>query len=428
MSLTPLRILRGLARILGRALGPGRRDDEGDRRPLEPGARETLRDEEDRRFREMVAAGEVPDKPFHDPGEAPFHLYRLGLALSALRLGPRDEVLDFGAGTCWTSALLVRMGIRTACLDVSPAALEIGRRALSSVPRPFTDPEPELRVYDGRRFPFGDGRFDAILCYDAFHHVPDPREVLGEMHRVLKPAGRVVFCEPVSEHEESGPSRIERQRYGVLEQEVDLPGLEAAARDAGFAELVRKPYPILPDETLPGPGLWSHLSWGMEQGVWTWLDRVGVFFLKRSADEPLDSNHPGLLRAAIEPGIDRLRVAAGAALALPARVVNRGDTLWLADEHPRGGHVTLGCQLLDAEGRLLDRDWCRTPLPRPLPPGAAAELESTLTAPRDPGRYGVKLDLVDENVCWFEERGSAPVTVPLEVGPAEVSPAAATEP
>lgn len=419
MSRAPARLLRGVARILFRALGLERRPGRAAGVPEDP---ETLLREEDRRFRDMLDDAEVPDKPFHSLGETPLHLYRLGLAFSALRLGPRDEVLDFGAGTCWTSALLVRMGIRTAALDVSPAALEIGRRVLEAVPRPSAAPGPELRTYDGRRFPFDDGRFDAILCYDSFHHVPNHDEILDEMHRVLKPDGRVVFCEPVFEHEESGTSRIERQRYGVLERAVDPARLEAVALEAGFAALVRKPYPMLPDEVVAGSSLWSHLAHGVEQGAWSYLDRIAVFFLKKSLREPLDSNHPGTLRAELEPVEERLRCTAGERLSLRLRVVNRGDTLWLTDEHPRGGFVTLGGQLLDADGHLLERDWLRTPLPRPLSPGATADMEVTLTAPERAGRYGVKFDPVDENVCWFEERGSEPVVVSLEVGPPERGP------
>jgi len=412
MSRTPVRIFRGLGRILARALGLDRRDGSTADPPTPP---EALREEEDRRFREMRDTADVPDKPFHDLGEAPFHLYRLGLALAALRLGPRDEVLDFGAGTCWTSALLQRMGVPTVCLDVSPAALEIGRQVLQSTPRRPGTPEPELHTYDGRRLPFADGRFDAILCYASFHHVANPEAVLAEMHRVLKPAGRVVFCEPVSEHEDSATSRIERQRYDVLERSVDPRALETVARRIGFAALVRTPYPLLPDQTVGSSGLWANLSHGLERGIWTWLDRVVVFFLKKSHDEPLDSNHPGALRAAIEPGVDRLRGVPDRPLAIPVRIVNQGDTLWLADEHPRGGFVSLGCQLLDGDGRGLDRDWHRTRLPRPLPAGGAADLTAQPIAPAEPGRYAVKLDLVDENVCWFEERGSTPATVPLEV-------------
>jgi len=32
-----------------------------------------------------------------------------------------------------------------------------------------------------------------------------------------------------------------------------------------------------------------------------------------------------------------------------------------------------------------------------------------------PGTYTVKIDLVDQQVCWFEERGSQPLVFKVEV-------------
>jgi hypothetical protein len=38
-----------------------------------------------------------------------------------------------------------------------------------------------------------------------------------------------------------------------------------------------------------------------------------------------------------------------------------------------------------------------------------------MRAPDEPGPYTLKLDLVAQHVCWFEERGSAPLAVGFEV-------------
>jgi len=38
-----------------------------------------------------------------------------------------------------------------------------------------------------------------------------------------------------------------------------------------------------------------------------------------------------------------------------------------------------------------------------------------LKAPHAHGLYTLKLDMVAQHVCWFEERGSAPLTVQFRV-------------
>ena len=48
-------------------------------------------------------------------------------------------------------------------------------------------------------------------------------------------------------------------------------------------------------------------------------------------------------------------------------------------------------------------------------PGQSVALDIELSAPLDPGRYTVKIDLVDQHVCWFEERGSQPLVFSFAV-------------
>ncbi len=39
-------------------------------------------------------------------------------------------------------------------------------------------------------------RFDAVICHQVLEHVPHPAKALGEIHRVLKPDGRLVVSVP----------------------------------------------------------------------------------------------------------------------------------------------------------------------------------------------------------------------------------------
>jgi hypothetical protein len=65
-------------------------------------------------------------------------------------------------------------------------------------------------------------------------------------------------------------------------------------------------------------------------------------------------------------------------------------------------------------GRALDFDWLRVSLPRDLDPGEEATVDVELPL-LEPGAYRLVFDLVAEQVCWFAERGSPTVTVPLTV-------------
>jgi hypothetical protein len=129
-----------------------------------------------------------------------------------------------------------------------------------------------------------------------------------------------------------------------------------------------------------------------------------------------DSRAPSRLRAEIRPTHDRQ----GARVFGTVEVRNAGDTLWLSSTPDGTGVVWLGLQLLDPSGRMIDRELLRVRLDRPVPPGGTTRLAVAvdLKAGHDP--VVLKLDLVSERVCWFEDRGSRSALVRL--GPAAEAP------
>jgi hypothetical protein len=77
--------------------------------------------------------------------------------------------------------------------------------------------------------------------------------------------------------------------------------------------------------------------------------------------------------------------------------------------------VRLGAQLCAADGSLIDLDFARADLPKPLNGGESADLSLRLDRLPQVGRYMLKFDLVSEGVDWFEKCGSATITHPLWV-------------
>jgi ubiquinone/menaquinone biosynthesis C-methylase UbiE len=98
----------------------------------------------------------------------------------------RPLVLDVATGTGRLPLALLRERFRGQIvgLDLSRGMLRQARRKLAA----YSD-QVSLLWQDASRLPFSDGTFDAVTCLESLEFMPDPREALGEMVRVLAPGG-----------------------------------------------------------------------------------------------------------------------------------------------------------------------------------------------------------------------------------------------
>jgi hypothetical protein len=134
--------------------------------------------------------------------------------------------------------------------------------------------------------------------------------------------------------------------------------------------------------------------------------RHAYAMLVRAGDKPKTSRAPGALVCRVQVDALPSSVPAGGRLVAQARAVNLGDTLWLARPSRFGGYVTFGVKWTqEASGRVVADAPGRTLLPADVPPGGetAATLVLDLPASVVPGEYVLKVDLVDEFVCWFSD-------------------------
>ena len=107
----------------------------------------------------------------------------------------------------------------------------------------------------------------------------------------------------------------------------------------------------------------------------------------------------------------------GETITLAVRLTNRSDHLLPAGSG--SSQFNLCAFLGDSEDQVPDLELgSRAPLPKlDLAPEQSAEMTITFRAPRQPGQYDVRLDLVEEGVTWFAREGSPVPTVRLLVEP-----------
>jgi len=136
--------------------------------------------------------------------------------LEAVGIKPGFHVLDYGCGPgsyIVPLAKLVGESGKVYALDIHPVAMRkvkgiASKKQLTNVEIILSDCQTGLP----------DNALDAVLLYDAFHHLSAPEAVLKELHRVLKPAGILSFGdhhmkenEIVSQVTNSGLFRLSRK-------------------------------------------------------------------------------------------------------------------------------------------------------------------------------------------------------------------------
>lgn len=166
-----------------------------------------------------------------NPSACPYGARRLldlprpGLSVDSLlaALEPRagERILEVGPGSGHFTLPVARAlapGGELSALDLQPAMLEhlAGRaeeeRVDNIVPREG----------DACSLPYEDGEFDAAFLVTVLGEVPDPRQAVAELARVLRPGGRVVCGEIVLDPHYVSP--------GALRGHAEAAGLQVGRR------------------------------------------------------------------------------------------------------------------------------------------------------------------------------------------------------
>ena len=335
----------------------------------------------------------------------------------ALDLPPGARILDAACGSGWLSEYFARLGYDVTGIDISSDLIEISRDRIRALP-PNIDPETPIRcrflVHDLELSALEE-KFDAIVCYDAMHHLEDARSAIRHLAAML-PVGGVLFVLEGNRPAPGSAGQAElidvMEKFGTLESAFDRDYLGQLLDEAGFA---------IAGDYVSVNGLFDREVVDDQARLRIEVPSINYLLCKKvtengPASTVPDSRAPGLLRAEITLRSNwPERFAAGQAITADLRIRNTGDTLWLGGPFLRRGGVTLGVKILDEAGEVCDEFHGEPALPRALGPNESCEVTVERASPAKPGRYTLKIDLVDQHVCWFEERGSTALYLPLVV-------------
>jgi ubiquinone/menaquinone biosynthesis C-methylase UbiE len=167
----------------------------------------------------------------------------------------QGRVLEVGIGTGLNLAHYDKSRI-SALVGVDPA-LQMHRLARKRMACAGLD--VELVGLSAEQLPLPDASFDTVVMTYTLCSIPDPVPAVREMRRVLKPGGRLLFCEHGRAPDESVRRWQERLNPiwgrigGGCHLDRDIPAL---LQEGGFA------LPNVQTMYLPGPRPLTYNYWG----------------------------------------------------------------------------------------------------------------------------------------------------------------------
>ena len=179
---------------------------------------------------------------------------RRGLVRAALGAQGGDRVLDVGSGPgFYVTELLDAVGSDGSVVGVDAS----GDMLAVAAKRAERHDNVEFHEAEATSLPVPDATFERVLCVQVLEYVRDVSAALREMHRALRPGGRVLVWDvdwaTVSWH--AIARQVMRRVLAAWDKHLTHPSvpreLAAQLRDAGFADIGMDAYPFATTELTP---------------------------------------------------------------------------------------------------------------------------------------------------------------------------------
>jgi ubiquinone/menaquinone biosynthesis C-methylase UbiE len=146
--------------------------------------------------------------------------------------GARGRVLEVGFGSGHNLPVYPGAVEQVVAVDPSRVAAKLARKRIAAAAIPV-----EYLPLHGERIDAPDASFDSVVCTFTLCTIPDPLAALGQMLRVLAPAGRFFFLE----HGRADDARVRRWQDRLNGMQKALVGgchlnrdIAGLVRAAGF--------------------------------------------------------------------------------------------------------------------------------------------------------------------------------------------------
>lgn len=98
------------------------------------------------------------------------------------------KILDVGCGTGNDLTRFAKGGAEVVGIDLASHSIELAKNNFA-----MRNLAGDFQVMDGEALEFEDNSFDMVYCHTVLHFTPDPKKMISEIARVLKPGGEAIL-------------------------------------------------------------------------------------------------------------------------------------------------------------------------------------------------------------------------------------------
>jgi len=191
--------------------------------------------------------------------------YLRDFAEEAANSVPADSmVLDAGAGDCIYKELFHNVNYESA--------------DFCQVEKPYAD---VTYVCDLSNIPVEDNRYDLILCSQVLEHLPDPKKVLSELNRVLKPNGKLWLSAPFYYEEHEQPYDFFRYTQFGFKELLSKTGFTIEKIDwlEGYYGTLSYQFKSMAISLPLSPGKYKGFFFKLSGPILAFMIKIGALFL-----------------------------------------------------------------------------------------------------------------------------------------------------